>query len=255
MGSNAAVRFTAPAERHVNAADRLIVALDCDDPKDAAALVERLGSRVTCYKVGYHLQLISGYDALVDDLVQHGKHVLLDTKVCDIKDVVRAAVNGAVKRSARFLTIHGNGDVTDSALQAAVEARSDSSLKLLLVTVLTSMDDLDLGAIGYHTSVLEVALQRAHRALDFHFDGVICSGREANAIRTLADDPAFIIATPGIRPVGTPRGDQKRVTTPAEAVSAGADYLIVGRPIIRAADPVSAAFQIIGEMQEAFDSR
>ena len=255
MGSNAAVQIKALGRCHVNAAERLIVALDFDDPRKAERLVDMLGTMVSCYKVGYHLQLTSGYDALVDSLVQRGKRVLLDTKVCDIKDVVKAAVNGAAKRGASFLTIHGNGDVTDAALQAAIAARGNSNLKLLLVTVLTSMDDLDLGSIGYRTSAMHEAVARARRALTFRFDGVICSGREASAIRELAGDPAFIIATPGIRPKGSPRGDQKRIATPAEAVSGGSDYLIVGRPIIKAADPALAASRIIDEMQAAFDDR
>jgi orotidine-5'-phosphate decarboxylase len=231
------------------------VALDFDDPKKATDLVARLGEAVACYKVGYHLQLMSGYDALVDQLVQQQKRVLLDTKVCDIKDVVRAAVNGAVKRRASFLTIHGNGDVTDSALQAAADARGDSTLRLLLVTVLTSLDDLDLGAIGYRSFAADEAIARARRALKFGLDGVICSGQEAAAIRELAGNPGFIIATPGIRPKGSPRGDQKRVATPSEAIFGGADYLIVGRPIIEAADPEVATSDIVDEMQRAFERR
>jgi orotidine-5'-phosphate decarboxylase len=239
----------------INAADRLIVALDFDDPRLARQLVDTLGATVSCYKVGYYLQLVSGYDVLVDDLVAMGKRVLLDTKVCDIEDVVMAAVSGAVKRRASFLTIHGNGDVTDSALQAAVRAKAYSDLKLLLVTVLTSMDDLDLHAVGYGRSATEEAKARALRAIRFGFDGVICSGREAADIRQLTDNPDFIIATPGIRPRGLPRGDQKRVSTPAEAIVSGADYLIIGRPIIQASDPMFATLRIIDEMQAAFDTR
>jgi orotidine-5'-phosphate decarboxylase len=190
----------------------LVVALDFEDVSQARDLIDALGDRVSCYKIGYHLLLISGYDQLIEELIQRrGKRVLMDTKVCDIKDTVRAAVSGAVKRQASFLTIHGNGDVTDAALQAAVDAKGETDLKLLLVTVLTSMDDLDLRKTGYETSVMEEAVKRADRALRFRFDGVICSGYEAGQIRQMAGNPDFIIATPGIRPRGIPREDQKRV--------------------------------------------
>lgn len=244
-----------PYERGIQAANRLVVALDLDDAQAARRLVEGLEDQVSCYKVGYHLQLISGYDVLVDELIRRGKRVLLDTKVCDIEDTVRAAVAGAVKRRASFLTIHGNDDVTDEALKAAVEAKSGSDLKLLLVTVLTSMDDLDLHSVGYRVPVMDEAKRRAGRALKFGLDGVICSGREASEIRELAGNPEFIIATPGIRPEGHSRGDQKRVTTPSEAIANGADYLIVGRPVVQAPDPSAAATSIIQEMQSAFDRR
>jgi orotidine-5'-phosphate decarboxylase len=149
MASFSAARTMSPMHSAVHAADQLIVALDFDDPFAAAQLVDVLGPTVSCYKVGHHVNLISGYDALVDKLIADGKRVFLDTKVCEVESTVRAAVIGAVKRKASFLTIHGNGDVTDAALQAAVQAKADSHLKLLLVTVLTSMDDLTSHSVGY----------------------------------------------------------------------------------------------------------
>jgi orotidine-5'-phosphate decarboxylase len=255
MDSDIATPTASLGHHSVRAAERLVVALDFNDVRLADRLVSELGDTVSCYKVGYHLQLISGYDELVDKLIERGKRVLLDTKVCDISETVRAAVAGAVKRRASFLTIHGNGDVTDAALEAAAEARRGTNLSILLVTVLTSMDDLDLHVTGYRASVMDEALRRAHRALQFGLDGVICSGYEAAAIRQMAGTPNFIIATPGIRPHGMPRGDQKRVMTPADAISNSADYLIVGRPIIQAREPRVAAASIIAEMQSAFDHR
>lgn len=241
----------------IRAADRLVVALDLEDVERAHDLVERLGDTVSCYKVGYYLQLVSGYDRLVDDLVARGKNVFLDTKVCDIEQTMRAAVRGAVRRGARFLTIHGNGDVTDSALQAAADEKAGSNLNVLLVTVLTSLDDLDLHRHGYkNASTLEVSKDRARRALDFGLSGVICSGMEASMIREMAASTSdFIIATPGIRPSGSARNDQKRVCTPAEAIENGSDFLIVGRPIVQARDPSDAADRIIEEMSGAFGRR
>jgi orotidine-5'-phosphate decarboxylase len=255
MGSNAAVQVTVPTESHVDAAERLIVALDFEDVALAYSLIKRLGDVVSAYKVGYHLLLVPGCDRLISHLVDIGKQVCLDAKLCDTTGTARAGVAAAVGRGARFLTIHGNGDVSDAALEAAVETRGDSGLKLLLVTVLTSIDDLVRHTTGYRSSVMDEVKKRAERALHFGLDGVICSGHEANEVRSLAGNPDFIIATPGIRPSGSPREDQRRVMTPSSAISSGSDYLIIGRPIIKSPDPLDASNKIIVEMQEAFDSR
>jgi orotidine-5'-phosphate decarboxylase len=239
----------------VRAADRLIVALDFGDVDLAYRLVENLGDKVSAYKVGYHLLFIPGCDRLLGDLVSMGKKVCLDAKLCDTTGTARAGVAGAMRREAHFLTIHGNGDVSDAALEAAVATRGDGPLKLLLVTVLTSIDDLVLHSIGYSSSVSDEVQRRTERALNFGLDGVICSGHEADVVRRLAGSRDFIIATPGIRPVGSPREDQRRVMTPSTAISRGSDYLIIGRPIIKASDPLGAVGKIVGEMQDAFDSR
>lgn len=253
MSSNAAIRATAGC--HVDAPDRLIVALDFDDVESAYSLVDSLNDTATAYKVGYHLLFIPGYDRLIDDLIERGKRVFLDAKLCDITDTARAGVAGAVRRKVHFLTIHGNGDVSDAALKAAVETRGDSPLKLLLVTVLTSIDNLVLQATGQSSTVMEEVEFRTKRALRFGFDGVICSGHEASLVRQLSGRDDFIIATPGIRPTGSQMGDQRRVMTPSEAITSGADYLIIGRPIIKAENARFAAAIILLEMQTAFDTR
>lgn len=234
----------------IDARERLIVALDLPDVAAAQQMVTRLGRQVEFFKVGLSLQLAPGVEGLIESLPENGKKLFLDYKYYDIPETLIKAVSQAARRQVSFLTIHGSG----SLIRAAVKGRGDSGMKLFTVTVLTSWDKSDLLEMGYsdHT-VEELVLFRAKMALDAGCDGVIASGREASAIRRLSDK--LMVITPGIRPDGSAEDDQKRRTTPRDAIRAGADYLVVGRPITGAPDPAAAAEGIVAEMQEAFDNR
>lgn len=227
------------------AREKLIVALDYWDINDAARLVEKLGEEVSFYKVGLGLQLAGG-DNLAKSLIAQGKRVFLDYKYLDIEETIKTAVKRAAGLGVEFLTVHGVGGI----LRAAVEGRGNSRLKILCVTVLTSMDADDVKEMGFQCDVEELVLARARKALDAGVDGVVASAREAAEIRKQTGD-GLTIVTPGIRPQDSASDDQKRVATPAGAVRAGADYLVVGRPITRAADPKQAARDIISEMAAA----
>jgi orotidine-5'-phosphate decarboxylase len=222
--------------------EKLIVALDYWDINDAIKLVEYLGDEVSFYKVGLGLQLAGG-DSLAKSLIQQGKRVFLDYKYLDIEETIKTAVKRAAELEIDFLTVHGVGGI----LRAAVEGRGNSRLKILCVTLLTSMDAEDVKEMGFECDVEELVLARAKKALDAGVDGVIASAREAAAIRKQTSNKLMIVS-PGIRPQDSASDDQKRVATPGEAIRAGADYLVIGRPITRAADPKQAARDIISEM-------
>ncbi len=221
---------------HADATHRLIVALDMPTRDEAERLVTTLGESVTFYKVGLELLFAGGLD-LALSLREHGKDVFLDMKLLDIANTVERAVANACELGVNFLTVHGHDQKT---LHAAVAGRANSSLKLLAVTVLTSLSAEDLNQQGTTLSPADLVLQRARLAFENGFDGVIASGQEAARIRA-ATAPDFLIVTPGIRFTGTAMGDQERVMTPDHAISSGADYLVVGRPITQADDPYSAA--------------
>jgi orotidine-5'-phosphate decarboxylase len=225
--------------------DRLIVALDLPSLQDAEAMVERLGDTVSFYKVGYQLAFAGGL-SFVDRLVRGGKRVFLDMKLHDIENSVAKGVESVAQLGVTFLTVHAY----PQTMKAAVTARQGSDLKVLAVTVLTSYDDIDLAEAGYSTDVDALVARRAQQAHDLGVDGLVCSPEEASPLR-LAVGHDMLFVTPGIRPVGTAHGDQKRVTTPAQAIEAGADYLVVGRPITGAADPQAAAAAIVGEITAA----
>lgn len=225
--------------------DRLIVALDVPTLRSAEALVERLGDSVNFYKIGYHLVFDRGL-ALAEALVRAGKRVFLDMKMHDIGNTVARGVESVARMGVTFLTVHAY----PQTMQAAVAGKEGSSLKILAVTVLTSYDDADLQAAGYSLGVSDLVVRRAVQARDIGIDGLICSGEEAARIREAAG-ASLALVTPGIRLAGTPGGDQKRVMTPAKAIAAGADYLVVGRPIVEAADPVAAADAIVREIAQA----
>ena len=225
--------------------DRLIVALDLPTVRDAEAMVERLGDSVSFYKVGYQLAFASGL-SFTDTLARAGKRVFLDMKLHDIENSVAKGVENVARLGVNFLTVHAY----PQTMKAAVAARRGSGLKILAVTVLTSYDDIDLAESGYSMSVDALVARRAQQAHDLGVDGLVCSPEEASPLR-LAVGHDMIFVTPGIRPQGAARGDQKRVTTPAQAIAAGADYLVVGRPITEASDPKAAADSVVAEIAAA----
>jgi orotidine-5'-phosphate decarboxylase len=225
--------------------DRLIVALDVPSIPAAAALVERLGDAVSFYKIGYQLAFAGGM-ALAETLVGAGKQVFLDLKLHDIGNTVEKGVESVARTGATFVTVHAY----PQTMKAAVAARGGAGLRILAVTVLTSYDDADLAAAGYALGVSSLVARRAAQAREIGVDGLVCSAEEAAALRSLVGG-SMMLVTPGIRPAGAAGGDQKRVMTPARAIAAGADYLVVGRPIVEAADPKAAAEAIVAEITAA----
>jgi orotidine-5'-phosphate decarboxylase len=224
--------------------ERLIVALDLPSVEAAEALVARLGDAVSFYKIGYQLAYAGGL-SYVETLANAGKKVFLDLKLHDIGNTVAQGVKSAARLGATFLTVHAY----PQTMQAAVEARGDA-LRILAVTVLTSYDDDDLKAAGYQTSVKTLVAHRAKQARTLGVDGLVCSPEEAANVRAVVG-AGMALVTPGIRPAGAETGDQKRIMTPAAAIAAGADYLVVGRPIVAAADPRAAAEAIVTEIAQA----
>jgi orotidine-5'-phosphate decarboxylase len=229
--------------------DRLIVALDVPSIREADAIIEKLGDTVAFYKVGYQLAFERGLP-LAAALVGAGKRVFLDMKLHDIGNTVARGVEAVARLGVTFLTVHAY----PQTMRAAVEARAGSALKILAVTVLTSYDDADLAEAGYTVSVEQLVAERAAQAHDFGIDGIVCSPEEAAPLRLMVGADMLLV-TPGIRPAGSALGDQKRVTTPSQAIGAGADYLVVGRPIIEAADPKAAADAIVAEIAAATVNR
>jgi orotidine-5'-phosphate decarboxylase len=227
------------------AREKLIVALDYWDINDAVNLVRDLGDEVSFYKVGLGLQLAGG-DRFAKELIQQGKRVFLDYKYLDIEETIKSAVKRAAELKIDFLTVHGVAGI----LKAAVEGRGNSNLKILCVTVLTSMDAEDIKEMGFQCDVEALVLARAKKALDAGIDGVIASALEAAAIKRQTKNKLMIVS-PGIRPRDSASDDQKRVATPGEAIRAGADYLVIGRPITRAVNPKQAAKDIISEIAAA----
>jgi len=225
--------------------DRLIVALDLPNAEAARALVGRLGGAVGFYKIGLQLQYAGGID-LARDLASQGKKVFLDSKLLDIDQTVTNATENIARLGVDFLTVHGLAPT----LRAAVKGRGASRLKLLAVTVLTSMGPEDMAELGSRFSVEEMVLRRARAAIDAGCDGVIASGREARAIRAMAG-ARLLIVTPGIRSAGSGHDEQKRPTTPGDAIAAGADYLVVGREILRADSPGAVVEKIMREIETA----
>jgi orotidine-5'-phosphate decarboxylase len=223
--------------------DRLIVALDLPSVEAAQAMVGRLGDEVSFYKIGYQLAFAGGLD-YAQALAGAGKRVFLDLKLHDIGSTVAHGVKSVARLGASFLTVHAY----PQTMQAAVEAR-ERALRILAVTVLTSYDDQDLKAAGHDATVRELAAARAKQALDIGVDGLVCSAEEAASLRAVVGTKMAIV-TPGIRPAGAAAGDQKRIMTPAAAIAAGADYLVVGRPILAAADPIAAAQAIVTEIAQ-----
>ncbi len=225
--------------------DRLIVALDVPNALAGLDLAEKIGDAVSFYKIGLGM-LTGGGLAFANELKQeHGKRIFLDMKFFDIGATVESAVKGIAQYDLDFLTVHGDPHVVVAAKQGA----AGSSLKILAVTILTSLDraDLDAGLI-VPGDVAEIVQTRAARAFEAGADGVIASPREAALIRALPQAAGRLIVTPGVRPTGADAGDQKRIETPATAIANGADHIVVGRPIWKAADPRAAALAIQAEL-------
>jgi orotidine-5'-phosphate decarboxylase len=229
----------------VDARDRLIVALDVPSIEMALSLITRLGRSVSFYKIGYQLGYAGGLQ-FAHQLIDDGKQVFLDFKLHDIGNTVEKGVESVARMGASFLTVHAY----PQTMQAAVKGKGASKLKILAVTVLTSYDDNDLDKAGYRMKVGELAATRAQQACDLGIDGLVCSPEEASNLRKIVGDKMALV-TPGIRPAGSATGDQKRIMTPAKAIAAGADYLVVGRPITEAADPKAAAEMIVNEIAQA----
>jgi orotidine-5'-phosphate decarboxylase len=228
-----------------DARERLIVALDVPSIAEAEALVARLGDAVSFYKIGYQLAFAGGID-FARVLASAGKQIFLDLKLHDIGNTVARGVESVARLGASFLTVHAY----PQTMHAAVDARKGTDLRLLAVTVLTSYDDADLAAAGYDFTVSELVAERAAQARDVGIDGLVCSALEVEMLRPLLG-PGMVLVTPGIRPADAEIGDQKRVMTPAAAIAAGADYLVVGRPVIAASDPKAAADAIVAEIAQA----
>ncbi|MBK8440825.1 MAG: orotidine-5'-phosphate decarboxylase [Rhodobacter sp.] len=225
--------------------DRLIVALDVPNVLQGLELAGRIGDAVSFYKIGLGM-LTGGGLALANELKQdHGKRIFLDMKFFDIGATVETAVRGIAAYDLDFLTVHGDPQV----VRAAREGAGGSGLKILAVTVLTSLDRADLDAnMIVPGDIAQITLERAARALAAGADGVIASPLEAAMIRALPEAAGKLIVTPGVRPEGTASGDQKRIATPARAIADGADHIVVGRPVWQAADPAAAARAIIASL-------
>lgn len=224
--------------------ERLIVALDLPSVEAAQAMVARLGDSASFYKIGYQLAYAGGLP-YARTLVDAGKQVFLDLKLHDIGNTVSEGVKSVSRIGASFLTVHAY----PQTMKAAVQARS-GRLQILAVTVLTSYDDRDLMAAGYGAGVRATTAARAENALEIGVDGLVCSPEEAANLRRIVGNDMLLV-TPGIRPAGGDKGDQKRVATPAAAIAAGADYLVVGLPIVAADDPRAAAETIVTEIAAA----
>ena len=225
--------------------ERLIVALDVPSAAKAETMVTQLGDSVRFYKIGYQLAFAGGLP-FAKELIAAGKQVFLDLKLHDIGNTVAKGVESVAQLGATFLTVHAY----PQTMKAAIEGRRGSKLRILAVTVLTSYDDADVAAAGYEMDVKELASARAAQARDIGIDGLVCSAEEVTALRDVAG-AGMVLVTPGIRPAGGDAGDQKRIVTPARAIKAGADYLVVGRPVVETADPRSAADAIVAEIDAA----
>lgn len=231
--------------RQIAARDRLIVALDLPTSAEAEAMIARLGDAVSFYKIGMELAYGGGLP-LAEKLIAQGKQVFLDLKLHDIPNTVQRAAAQVARMGATFLTVHAYPQ-TMAAARAGV---AGSGLKILAVTVMTSYDDADLATAGYGYGVADLVARRARQAQQAGVDGLILSAEEVAAQRA-ALGPDMLLVTPGIRPAGADVGDQKRVMTPARAISLGADHLVVGRPVTQAPDPRAAAEAIVADIRSA----
>lgn len=225
--------------------DRLIVALDLPSVDAAAAMIAKLGDSVSFYKIGYQLAYAGGLP-LIGKLADSGKKVFADLKMHDIGNTVTRGVESVARLGATFVTVHAY----PQTMKGAVDGRGSASLKILAVTVLTSYNDDDLHEAGYRLGVSELVEARARQAQVLGIDGLVSSPEEVGSLREIVGQKMCLV-TPGIRPAGAASGDQKRIMTPSRAITAGADYLVVGRPVMGAADPKAAAEAIHAEIAQA----
>jgi orotidine-5'-phosphate decarboxylase len=226
--------------------DRLIVALDAPSVPEARSIVSELKGLVSFFKIGLWLQFARGVDDLIDELIESGNRIFLDAKMYDVPETVHHAVATATKRQISFITVHGD----EKIMTAAVTAKGESAVKIFAVTVLTSLDNEALKDMGYGVSARELVSRRAKLAVQCKCDGVIASADDdPDMIRMLSEMPSLLIATPGIRPAGSPAQDHRRVATPSQAIANGADFLVVGRPIVAHPDRAMRAQKIIAEME------
>ncbi len=224
---------------------RIIFALDVETPGEARAWVEKLEDRVKFFKVGLQLFLAGGFE-IVDWILKRGSEVMLDLKFFDVPQTVASAVKQLAGRGVSFTTVHGN----DAILRAAAEAKQ--GVKILAVTVLTSLDQGDLNDLGFQCSAEDLVLSRARRALQVGCDGVVSSGLEAPRLRKELGEN-FLVVVPGVRPVENRVDDQKRIVTVRDAFLNGADYVVIGRPLKQAADPLALAAEMQQQIQEALN--
>lgn len=221
----------------------VIVALDVATKAEARSLMAALGDSATFYKVGLELYTGVGMD-FVRDLKSEGHSVFLDLKLYDIGETIKRAVAQVARAGADFVSVHGSRAI----MEAAVAGRGDAPLRLLAITVLTSFDEHDLRQMGYTCTVAELVELRVRNAVETGVDGIVCSPLEVARVRALAG-PNTTLVTPGVRSAGAAAGDQKRVATPAQAIANGANYLVIGRQVTRAADPRGEMLRILEEIQ------
>lgn len=229
----------------MNARERLIVGLDVPTVGQAESIVNAIGDDVLFYKIGHQLVFAGGLE-FARDLARSGKKIFLDMKLLDIDNTVASGVENIAKMGMTMLTLHAY----PKAMRAAVKAAEGSGLTLLGVTVLTSMDDADLAEAGYAGDARSLVSKRAKQARDAGMGGIVCSAEESAAVREIVGNDMAVV-TPGIRPIGSEAGDQKRVVTPFDAIKAGSSHLVVGRPVVKADDPKAAARAILDEMTKA----
>jgi orotidine-5'-phosphate decarboxylase len=227
--------------------DRLIVALDLPDIDAARAMAARLDGVVSFLKLGLWLIFAPGFERLLDELLGNGKKIFLDAKMFDIGETVRQGVKRAAERGIDLLTVHGDRDI----IRAAVDGKGGSGLRILAITALTSLDDAGAAELGHLVPVEELIRRRIAGCVELGVDGVIASPQDVGMIRGLPGADRLLVVTPGVRLPGAALDDHKRAGSPAEAIAAGADYLVVGRPIVQAADPAAMAARIIADMQSA----
>jgi orotidine-5'-phosphate decarboxylase len=234
--------------RHLPAAmaDRLIVAIDVPTIKEARDMVARLDGVVSFFKIGLWLAFAEGMDGLLGDLIRSGKKVFLDAKMYDIGRTVEEGVRRAADRGVSILTVHGDARIMESA----VKGKGTSPLNIFAISVLTSLDDAGLKEMGYALNTRELLHLRVKQAVQFGCDGMIASAADdPSELRRIGGSERLLIGTPGIRPEGDASDDHARLATPRAAIARGSDYLVVGRPIVAAADPVARARAIIADME------
>jgi orotidine-5'-phosphate decarboxylase len=226
--------------------DRLIVALDLPSVAAARGIAAQLDGVVSFFKLGLWLIFAPGFEAFLDDLLAAGHRIFLDAKMFDIGETVRRGIERVAERGVSFVTVHGDRDI----IRAAVEGRGDADLKLLMVPALTSLDERGLRELGHSGSVAELIAERSRFALDCGVDGIIASPQDnPDAIRRRLNAERLFVVTPGVRLAGAALDDHKRSGTPAQAIADGADYLVVGRPIVQSSDPAAMAARIVADMQ------